>query len=51
MNKNEVYQLLCDGELTLAFDTNVVFNELRFLTLCDNINRLNDAHKTHLCMV
>jgi predicted nucleic acid-binding protein len=51
MNKNEVYQLLCDGELTLAFDTNVVFNELRFLTLCDNINRLNEAHKTHLCMV
>jgi hypothetical protein len=51
MNKNEVYQLLCDGELTLAFDTNVVFNELRFLTLCDNINRLNEAHKTHLCLV
>ncbi len=51
MNKKEVYQLLCEGKLTIAFDTNIVFHELRFLTLCDNINRINEAHHYQLCLV
>lgn len=51
MKKNEVYQLLREGKLTIAFDTNVVFNDYRFLTLCDNINRINDADKYQLSLV
>jgi len=43
MNQNEVYKLLYDGNLTIAFDTNVVRQIRRFLSLCDSINRINDA--------
>ncbi|HDN26099.1 MAG TPA: hypothetical protein ENG03_03190 [Thioploca sp.] len=51
MNKKEVEQLLHDGNLTIAFDTNAVHDNSRFLSLCDNINRLNDACQCQIRLV
>jgi hypothetical protein len=40
MNKEEVYALLCEGRLTIAFDTNALFGDKRFLALCNKFNRI-----------
>ena len=44
MKTNEVYQLLYQGKLTLAFDTNTVFSHQRFWKICNKINQLNDKY-------
>lgn len=45
MKPNEVYQLLCQGKLTIAFDTNAVFSHRKFWRICNKINQLNDKHR------
>ncbi|MEK8018362.1 MAG: hypothetical protein VSS75_015950 [Candidatus Parabeggiatoa sp.] len=47
MNQHEVYNLLCRGELTMAFDTNALFSNKRFRSLCNGINRLKDCDKQY----
>jgi len=44
MKPNEVYQLLCQGKLTFAFDTNAVFGHHQFWRVCNKINQLNDKY-------
>jgi len=51
MNKKQVYQLLRSDNLTIAFDTNAVHEPSRFLSLCDNINRLNEACQCQIHLV
>jgi hypothetical protein len=45
MKPNEVYLLLCQGQLTLAFDTNAVFGHHQFWRICNKINQLNDKYR------
>jgi hypothetical protein len=47
MNTQEVYRLLCTGELTMAFDTNALFSNQRFRKLCNNINRIKDCDQKY----
>jgi hypothetical protein len=45
MKIDELYQLLCKGQVTLAFDTNAVFGDRQFGKICDNVNRLNEKNQ------
>lgn len=41
MDKQDVYSWLCqDVELTIAFDTNILFKDKSLIELCDKINHL-----------
>jgi hypothetical protein len=41
MNKNDILNLLRQGILAIAFDTNALFGDKRFKRLCTSINRIN----------
>jgi hypothetical protein len=51
MNKNEIFNLLRQGKLTIAFDTNALFGDRRLKKLCisiSRINRLDDKYQLKL---
>ncbi|MCP4698275.1 MAG: hypothetical protein GY862_15685 [Gammaproteobacteria bacterium] len=46
MNSSQVYELLChESEISIAFDTNAMFNDVQFTELCGDISRINEGRK------
>jgi hypothetical protein len=41
MNKNDILNLLFQGQLVIVFDTNALFGDKRLKRLCINVNRIN----------
>jgi len=51
MNENEVYELLQTGNLTITFDTNALYGDIRFLNVCDKIDDINNKLKYEIKIV
>jgi hypothetical protein len=51
MNENEVYELLQTGKLTITFDTNALYGDIRFLNVCDEIDEINNKLKYEIKIV